>query len=80
MNETLRQYGVALFGGTPTELRDSYTRCPARQLRAYEARMREAGRSIHVEWFDAGHGGLTPDQRIAFHEQALQFAGDILSD
>ena len=42
--------------------------------------MREAGRSIHVEWFDAGHGGLTPDQRIAFHEQALQFAGEILSD
>ena len=104
MNETLRQYGVALFGGTPTEVPDSYarsspityvdrvlapvlifqglndTRCPARQLRVYEARMREAGKPIQVEWFDAGHGGLTPDQRIAFHEQALQFADDVLSD
>ncbi len=56
------------------------TRCPARQLRVYEGRMREAGKSIQVEWFDAGHGGITPDQAIAFHEQMLQFANDVLSD
>jgi dienelactone hydrolase/PAS domain-containing protein len=50
------------------------TRCPARQIEAYEERMRALGKSIEILWFDAGHGSLSVEQRIAFQERMLRFA------
>lgn len=32
------------------------TRCPPRPMEAYEAKMKAAGKSIEVQWFEAGHG------------------------
>jgi dipeptidyl aminopeptidase/acylaminoacyl peptidase len=54
------------------------TRCPARPLELYEARMRELGKQIEVEWFDAGHGSLETEQAIGHHERMLRFAYQVL--
>jgi dipeptidyl aminopeptidase/acylaminoacyl peptidase len=56
------------------------TRCPARQLRVYEERLRELGKPIEVEWFDAGHGTLDAEQQIRFQQQMLDFAGAIVDE
>ena len=32
------------------------TRCPPRQMIAYEEKMKAAGKDITIEWFEAGHG------------------------
>lgn len=53
------------------------TRCPSRQLEVYEARMKALGKSIEVVWFDAGHGSLATEQRIAFQERLLRFAAGV---
>ena len=50
------------------------TRCPPGQFRAYEAAARAAGKSIEVEWFDAGHIGPDTEQLIDFQERSLAFA------
>jgi dipeptidyl aminopeptidase/acylaminoacyl peptidase len=49
------------------------TRCPPGQFRAYEEAARAAGKSIEVEWFEAGHIGPTIEQMIEQHEVALAF-------
>jgi dipeptidyl aminopeptidase/acylaminoacyl peptidase len=54
------------------------TRCPARPLELYEARMRQLGKQIEVEWFDAGHGSLETEQAISHHERMLRFAYQVL--
>jgi dipeptidyl aminopeptidase/acylaminoacyl peptidase len=54
------------------------TRCPARPVELYEARMRELGKPIEVEWFDAGHGSLETEQAIRHHERMLRFAYQVL--
>lgn len=54
------------------------TRCPARQMRVYEATLREQGKDIQVEWFDAGHGSLSVDERIHHMETMLRFAYRVL--
>lgn len=54
------------------------TRCPKRQLEAYEAKMRELGKEIEVVWFDAGHGASSVDEAIGFTERALAFLGSAL--
>jgi dipeptidyl aminopeptidase/acylaminoacyl peptidase len=54
------------------------TRCPARPLELYEARMRELGKQIEVEWFDAGHGSLEVEQAINHRERMLRFAYQVL--
>jgi dipeptidyl aminopeptidase/acylaminoacyl peptidase len=56
------------------------TRCPARQLRVYEERLRELGKPIEVEWFDAGHGSLDVEQQISFQQQMLDFADAIVAE
>ncbi len=53
---------------------DNDSRCPPGQFRAYEDAARAAGKSIEVEWFDAGHVGPTIEQVIEQHERALAFA------
>ena len=50
------------------------TRCPARQMQAYEKLLQELGKSIQVHWFDAGHGSLPQALRIAHQELAMNFA------
>ena len=102
--ETLRQYQVALFGGTPDELPEQHersspvtyasdvqaplqviqgandTRCPARQLEAYEERMRELGKEIDVHWFDAGHGSYAIDKTVEHQQLRMEFAARVLAD
>ena len=55
------------------------TRCPPGQFRAYEEAARAAGKSIEVEWFDAGHIGPDTEQLIAFQERSLAFAHEIFT-
>jgi dipeptidyl aminopeptidase/acylaminoacyl peptidase len=50
------------------------TRCPARQMRVYEARLKELGKPIEVHWFDAGHGSLETEEAIRQQEMMLRFA------
>lgn len=52
------------------------TRTPARQVEAYEKRLRELGKEMQVVWFEAGHLGpfLDADLQIAHTEQMLDFA------
>ncbi len=54
------------------------TRCPARQMRVYEEKMRQAGKDIHVHWFDAGHGSRAMAQDIEHHELMLQWVYRVL--
>jgi dipeptidyl aminopeptidase/acylaminoacyl peptidase len=56
------------------------TRCPPRQLEAYEARLRALGKPVEVHWFEAGHIGAFADNELAIQhmEQMLQFAYRIL--
>lgn len=50
------------------------TRCPARQMRVYEERLNELGKSIEIYWFDAGHGSLAIAEQIKHQELMLRFA------
>jgi dienelactone hydrolase len=54
------------------------TRCPPRQMRVYESRLNELGKSIQVEWFDAGHGSRAQEQSIEHQELLLRFAYRVL--
>jgi dipeptidyl aminopeptidase/acylaminoacyl peptidase len=54
------------------------SRCPPKQFEAYERRMRELGKDIEVEWFDAGHMSIGPELWISFQERMLAFAERIL--
>lgn len=55
------------------------TRCPARQMEVYEARLKALGKSIQVHWFDAGHVAGDMEQAIAHQALKLQFAHQILT-
>jgi len=50
------------------------TRCPARQMHAYEDKLKELGKEIQVHWFDAGHGSRAKDQQILHMELMLNWA------
>ncbi|MDP8905186.1 MAG: prolyl oligopeptidase family serine peptidase [Chloroflexota bacterium] len=57
------------------------TRCPARQVELYEARLRELGKPIEVIWFDAGHAAYADVERlIGFQERMLEFAQRVLRE
>ncbi|HZG68517.1 MAG TPA: prolyl oligopeptidase family serine peptidase [Herpetosiphonaceae bacterium] len=56
------------------------TRTPARPIEVYEQRMRELGKPIEVEWFDAGHGSFVTEQRIEHQELMLRFAYRVLGE
>ncbi|MBA2570395.1 MAG: S9 family peptidase [Chloroflexi bacterium] len=56
------------------------TRCPARQVEDYEARLRSLGKPIEVIWFDAGHAAGADIERAIEHQDAiLRFARDVLA-
>lgn len=54
------------------------TRCPARQMRVYEDKLRALKKDIQIEWFDAGHGSRAIDQNIAHMELMLHWAHRVL--
>ncbi len=54
------------------------TRTPPRQIELYEAKMKALGKSIEVEWFEAGHTGLSAEQWIYFQERMMMFAQHVL--
>ncbi len=54
------------------------TRCPARQMRVYEAKLKALGKEISVHWFEAGHGSRAQDQRIDQQQRKMQFAREVL--
>ena len=55
------------------------TRTPPRQIEVYEAKMKARGKSIEVEWFEAGHTGLSAEQWIHFQERMMLFAQRVLA-
>ena len=55
------------------------TRCPARPMELYEAKMKELGKDIEIHWFEAGHGSYVVEQSIAHQEHMLRFAYRILN-
>jgi dipeptidyl aminopeptidase/acylaminoacyl peptidase len=54
------------------------TRCPARQMKVYEEKLKSLGKSIKVHWFDAGHGSRAQEQQIEQQEMMLRFAYQVL--
>jgi dipeptidyl aminopeptidase/acylaminoacyl peptidase len=56
------------------------TRTPPRQIELYEAKLKSLGKSIEVEWFDAGHTGLSAEQWIHFQERMMLFAQQVLDN
>jgi dipeptidyl aminopeptidase/acylaminoacyl peptidase len=54
------------------------TRCPARQMKGYEEKLKSLGKSISVHWFDAGHGSRAQEQQIEQQELMLRFAYQVL--
>lgn len=54
------------------------TRCPARPVELYEAKLKALGKPIEVHWFEAGHGSRSVDLDIKHHELMLHFAHRVL--
>ena len=50
------------------------TRCPARQMKGYEEKLKSLGKHIEVHWFNAGHGSRAQEQQIQHQELMLNFA------
>ena len=55
------------------------SRCPSRQMKVYEQKLKELGKSIEIRWFDAGHGSRDMEQQIEHQEWMLRFARRILA-
>ncbi|MBW2367368.1 MAG: S9 family peptidase [Deltaproteobacteria bacterium] len=49
------------------------TRCPIRQMQAYETKLNALGKQIHIHWFEAGHGAHAQKLQIAHQSLKLQF-------
>lgn len=54
------------------------TRCPSRQMKAYEQKLKDAGKAIQIHWFDAGHGSRAMEQNIEHQELKLRWAYRVL--
>jgi dipeptidyl aminopeptidase/acylaminoacyl peptidase len=54
------------------------TRCPARQMQAYEEKLKQFRKHIEVHWFDAGHGSYQNEQNIEHQALKLRFAYQVL--
>lgn len=55
------------------------TRCPARQMRVYEEKLRSLGKEIEVVWFDAGHGSRANEDAVEHQAILLAWAHRVLS-
>ncbi len=56
------------------------TRTPARQMEMYEARLKALGKSIQVQWYNAGHMGVSVEQEVEHMEMMLRFAYGVLGE
>ena len=56
------------------------SRCPARAIQQYEAKLKELNTPITVHWFEAGHGLRSVEQSIMFRERMLCFTYAVLND
>ncbi|MEL6524206.1 MAG: prolyl oligopeptidase family serine peptidase [Chloroflexota bacterium] len=54
------------------------TRCPSRQMHAYEDKMTTLGKHIEMEWFNAGHGSREKEMSVRHQELQLRFAYRVL--
>ncbi|MCP5097773.1 MAG: prolyl oligopeptidase family serine peptidase, partial [Chloroflexi bacterium] len=54
-------------------------RLPSRSIKLYEEKMKAHGKSIEVDWFDAGHMGVGIEQEIEHAERMLRFAYRVLN-
>jgi dipeptidyl aminopeptidase/acylaminoacyl peptidase len=54
------------------------SRCPARQMQVYEARLKSLGKEIDVHWFEAGHGSHAQEQQLEHQELRLRFVYQVL--
>ena len=52
--------------------------CPPRQMRMFEAKMRELGKDIDVLWFDGGHDTNDNEEWIRRIERMLRWAYRVL--
>ncbi|MBU8912375.1 MAG: prolyl oligopeptidase family serine peptidase [Spirochaetales bacterium] len=55
------------------------TRCPSRQMEVYVQAARAAGKSIDIQWFDAGHLALDVGKRISDQETSMLFAARVVN-
>jgi dipeptidyl aminopeptidase/acylaminoacyl peptidase len=56
------------------------TRCPARQMEAFVAKLTARGKDISVHWFDAGHGSLRVSEQIEHMALSLAFARRVIDE
>ena len=56
------------------------TRSPARQMLAFEARLKSFGKQIDIRWFEAGHISQAQEQQIEHLEYKLRFAKSVLGE
>ena len=54
------------------------TRSPARQMQAFDAKLKTLGKQIEIYWSDTGHGLHAQEQRLEHLEHKLRFAYRIL--
>lgn len=54
------------------------SRCPVRQMQAYEAKLKSLGKQIDVHWFEAGHGSYVQEQQIEHQERRMRFSYQVL--
>ncbi len=56
------------------------TRCPARQMLAYEKKLKALGKQINIHWFDAGHLTHAHEQQISHQSLKLRFVRSVLDE
>ena len=54
------------------------TRCPAGQMQAFEKKLKELGKQIHIHWFDSGHWSHAHEQQVAHQSLKLRFVQCVL--
>lgn len=55
------------------------SRTPAEPIHVYEKKLKDLGKDIQVQWYEAGHLGPTTDQWIEFTQLMLDFANSKLN-
>jgi len=54
------------------------TRCPPRQMQAFERKLNALGKQIFIHWFDAGHLTHDQEQQIAHQSLKLRFVRSVM--
>ncbi|CAF1016441.1 unnamed protein product [Adineta ricciae] len=56
------------------------TRCPARQMKCFESKMRQLNKKLEIEWFGGGHALNAPEQLILHIEKMLCWTHRVLEE